>query len=348
MKGRYAGCHMTTYGHILPGAQRINNWAKRMGSLSVRAKQRLKAIDWHKNNSENISRTARHFFLGRNTFKRWLKRFKQKGALGLEDRSRRPHHSRLPATPTEIVIAVIKTRRENPTWSKYKIHAYLKKQEINISGSSIGRILKRNNMIKEKISKRRQKSALNPKLRYPRDMVIKRPGDLIQMDTKHLRGIGGIKLYQFTAIDVLTKVKVLEGSSSISSFAAKKFLESCLKEYRYKIKAIQTDNGSEFSKHFDQYLKKLNITHYFIEAKSPKQNSYVERSIRTDVEDFYQQGNMRSTVKELNPLLKKWQNKYNNVRPHQALNYLTPNEYYQQFLNKKGRISTKEYIPLQT
>jgi transposase InsO family protein len=158
-------------------------------------------------------------------------------------------------------------------------------------------------------------------------MVIKRPGDLIQIDTKHLRGIGGVKLYQFTAIDVLTKIRILKISSSVSSSAAKKFLESCLKEYRYKIKAIQTDNGSEFSKHFDQYLKKLNITHFFIEAKSPKQNSYVERSIRTDVEDFYQQGNMRSTVKELNPLLKKWQDKYNNVRPHQALNYLTPNEY---------------------
>jgi transposase InsO family protein len=348
MQGRYAGCHMTTYGHILPGAQRINNWANRMSFLTTKAKQRLKVIDWHKNNSENISRTARHFFLGRNTFKRWLKRFKQKGALGLEDRSRRPHHSRLPTTPTEMVIAIIKIRKENPTWSKYKINAYLKKQEINISESSIGRILKRNNMIKEKISKRRQKSALNPKLRYPRDMVIKRPGDLIQMDTKHLWGIGGVRLYQFTAIDVLTKIRALRISSSVSSSSAKRFLGFCLKEYRYRIKAIQTDNGSEFSKHFDQCLKKLNITHYFIETKSPKQNSYVERSIRTDVEDFYQQGNMRSTVKELNPLLKKWQDKYNNVRPHQALNYLTPNEYYQQFLNKKGRISTKEYIPLQT
>lgn len=348
MQGRYAGCHMTTYGHILPGAERINNWANRMGCLTTKAKQRLKVVDWHKNHGENISRTSRHFFLGRNTFKRWLKRFRQKGALGLEDRSRRPHNLRQPTTPTEIVIAILKTRRENPTWSKYKIHAYLKKQEINISESSIARILKRNNMIKEKISKKRQKSALNPKLRYPRNMVIKRPGDLIQIDTKHLRGIGGIKLYQFTAIDVLTKVRVLEGSSSVSSLAAKKFLESCFKEYRYKIKAIQTDNGSEFNKYFDQCLKKLKITHYFIEAKSPKQNSYVERSIRTDIEDFYQQGNMRSTVKELNPLLKKWQDKYNNERPHQALNYLTPNEYYQQFLNKKGRISTKEYIPLQT
>jgi transposase InsO family protein len=348
MKGRYGGCHMTTYGHIIPGAQRINNWAKRTGNLSIKAKQRLKVIDWHKNNGGNLSHTSRHFFMGRSTLRRWLKRFREKGISGLEDLSRRPHSLRSPITPTETVIAVLKVRKENPTWSKYKIKAILKRNRTNISESSIARILKRNNMIKEKISKRRQKAALSPKHRYPRDMVIKRPGDLIQADTKHLRGIGGIKLYQFTAIDVLTKIRVLKSSSSISSKAAERFLKVCQKEFPFKIKSIQTDNGSEFNKCFNQRLKKMRIVHYFTETKSPKQNSYVERSIRTDKEEFYGQGNMRSSVKLLNPLVKKWQNYYNKVRPHQSLNYLTPHEYYQQFLNKKGRISTKEYIPLQT
>jgi len=41
-----------------------------------------------------------------------------------------------------------------------------------------------------------------------------------------------------------------------------------------------------------------------------------------------------------------WQNIWNNVRPHEALNQLTPNEYY--FKWKYGRLPTKDTITLQT
>jgi len=41
MKGRYNGCHMTIYGHTLPGATSLANWAART-NISEKAKQRLK------------------------------------------------------------------------------------------------------------------------------------------------------------------------------------------------------------------------------------------------------------------------------------------------------------------
>jgi len=349
MKGRYAGSRMTTYGYILPGSARISNWAFRVEGLTKQAKQRLKVITWHQQHDANISLTARHFGLSRQTVRRWLKRFKLQGAIGLNNHSSRPKRLRQPTTSSEIVSAVIKVRQANPTWSKYKIEAYLRDNEgIRVSCSTVGRILKRRNLISPKVSRKRIKAALHPRMRYPRDLVIKRPGDLIQIDTKYLTGIAGIKLYQFTAIDVLTKLRVLHVSTLLSSKQGEKFLGRCIKEFPFEIQAIQTDNGSEFLKLFDRACSKLEIKHYFIEPRSPKQNSYVERSIRTDKYEFYQQGKMRSSTKQLLPLVKEWQNHYNTVRPHQSLNYLTPQAYYQQFLENKGRIPTKEFIPLQT
>jgi len=151
MKGRYAGCHMTTYGYILPGASRIAHWASRTGSLTKQAKQRLRVIDWHQQHHQNKSLTSRHFGIGRNTLKRWLRRFQQQGLIGLNDKSRRPKSLRQPTIAWQIIEAVVQTRKENPTWSKHKIQAYLRnEQAIKTSASTIGRILKRRGLINPK------------------------------------------------------------------------------------------------------------------------------------------------------------------------------------------------------
>gem|GEM_PF-1519434 len=45
--------------------------------------------------------------------------------------------------------------------------------------------------------------------------------------------------------------------------------------------ALQTDNGSEFLKHFDKATEEELITHYFSHPHCPKENSHVERKIQT-------------------------------------------------------------------
>ena len=340
---------MTVYGHILPKASSIALWYKRSANLSNKARNRLKIIDWYYSHGENISLTSRHFGIQRSTLRRWKKRLKKEGLVGLNDKSKRPHHLRQPSTLSEIQLMVVKIRKSNPFWSKYKISAYLEQQEgIKIHPSTVGKILKRKGLINKKISQKKRKAALSPKKRYPKGLIIKEPGDLVQIDTKYLTGIGGTKFYQYAAIDVLTKIRVLSVSSSISSKQARKFLFECLKEFPFRIKAIQTDNGSEFFGFFDKELRRLNIPHYFIYPHSPKQNSYIERSHLTDEYEFYRQGKMRSSVKDLLLLLKEWQYKYNYLRPHQSLGYLTPMKYFEEFKFKKGRIPTRDYLVLQT
>jgi transposase InsO family protein len=45
----------------------------------------------------------------------------------------------------------------------------------------------------------------------------------------------------------------------------------------FKIKGIQTDNGSEFLGEFTKALKKKEIKHYFNYPRYPKGQAYVER-----------------------------------------------------------------------
>lgn len=346
MKGRYSGRRMTIYGTTIPGAISIANWASKVEPLSAKGRAKLKVIDWHRAHGKNISLTARHFGLTRYTVRQWLQRFKKQGILGLNDKSHRPKHLRKPTTSWDTIIKVIKIRKQYPVWSKYKIQAILERQGVKISASTVGRIFKRRNMIDKKLSKKRRKAALSPKARFPRGLRISKPGDMVQIDTKYIMLTGGKKFYQFTAIDVLTKRRVLRVYPSESSRNGAHFLKECITGFPFSIKAVQTDNGSPFLKEFDKLCKELNLPHYFIYPRTPKQNSYVERSHRSDKREFYQQGNVCSILSVMQKKIKEREDIWNNIRPHEALGQLTPSEYFWKL--QTTQLPTKDVIILQT
>jgi len=183
-------------------------------------------------------------------------------------------------------------------------------------------------------------------MRFPKGLRISQAGDMVQMDTKHIMLLGGKRFYQFTAIDVLTKMRVIRIYGSESSRNGARFLKECILNFPFPIKAVQTDNGSAFLKEFDKLCSIKGITHYFIYPRTPKQNTYVEISHEADEREFYQQGNVCSILEVMQRKIKEWEDVWNNIRPHQALNYLTPSEYLLKIQN--GRIPTKDIITLQT
>lgn len=336
---------MTIYGSILPGSRRIANWAART-NLTEKAKHRLRIVDWFRLHGNDVSLTARHFGLDRKTVRCWKNKFNQIGMLGLNDKSHRPKNIRQSTTNWKIVDEIVTIRKENPTWSKWKIQAILKRKDMFVSVSTVGRILKRKGLINKRISQKKSKAAKNPKQRYPRGFRIVCAGDMVQIDTKYVTLLGGRIIYQFTAIDVLTKRRVLRYYSSLLSKNGADFLRVCLKEFPFPIKAIQTDNGKEFLKDFDKLCKELGLTHYFIETRQPKQNTYVENSHGSDEREFYQQRNVDKDIESMNKTLTEWEYKWNYIRPHQSLNYLTPDEYLQRI--QITNLTPKEAIILQT
>lgn len=337
---------MTVYGYVLPGAVGIARSAALTDSLTERAKYRVRVYDWWRAHGENTSLTARHFGIGRMTLSRWLQRFKEQGITGFNERSRKPECLRKPSTPWTIVARTVELRKRYPAWSKHKLRVLLKREGILVSVSTVGRILRRKGLINPKESKKRRKAALSPKARFPRGFRIHEAGDMVQMDTKHIMLPGGRKYYQFTAIDVLTKQRVLRVYASQSSRNGALFLEACLASFPFRIKTVQTDNGSPFLKEFEEKCRKLCLPHYFIYPRSPKQNSYVEASHGADEREFYGQGNAWSLLPVMQRKIEEWERTWNTVRPHEALGQLTPAEYLAKL--QTVPLPTRDVIVLQT
>jgi len=337
---------MTVYGTILPRSSSLARGAYVADNLTKEAKHKLKVIDWHKAHGNNCSLTARHFGIGRMTLYRWLKRLEKYGIMGLNERSKRPKRTREPTTPREVTSRIVLLREKYPTWSKYKLKALLEKEGFSVSESTIGRVLKRKDLINKKTSRKRRRSALKPKARFPKGMKIESPGDLVQMDVKHINLVGGGKYYQFTAIDVLTKMRVLRVYSSESSKNGALFLRECIKHFPFQVKALQTDNGASFLKYFEKLCQDSDLPHYFIYPRKPKQNSYVEISHQADEREFYLQGKTRYFVEEMRRTMEEREFVWNHIRPHGALDHLTPYEYFLKL--KEQKLPTKKVIILQT
>ena len=153
-------------------------------------------------------------------------------------------------------------------------------------------------------------------------------------------------MYQFTAIDVLTKLRVLYIHPSPSSRNGTAFLIQCLRQFPFAIKAVQTDNGGEFLGSFQKLCEQKELPQFFIHPRQAQENSYVERSHGTDEREFYQRGNLRQSLSAMRQRIKWWETIYNEVRPHQALNMLTPKEYLDSW--QTGRMPTKDVVTLQT
>lgn len=336
---------MTIYGTTLPGAASLARSAVLEGVLTERARQRLKVWDWHRLHDANVSLTARHFGIGRRTLQRWLARYRERGPVGLNERSRRPKRLRSPTTPWEIVMRTAQLRKQYPAWSKHKLHVLLAREGITVSASTVGRILKRRGLIDARLSRKRRRAALHPRARFPHGFKISQPGDMVQMDTKHLMLPGGKKLFQFTAIDVLTKQRCLRVYPSESSRNGAHFLTECIASFPFPIRAVQTDNGAPFLKEFERACRERPLPHYFTYPRHPKQNSYVEISHGADEREFYQRGNVWSDRGAMAEKLGTWERVWNEVRPHEALGYLTPAAYLEKVL--KGRLPTKDTIILQ-
>ena len=89
-------------------------------------------------------------------------------------------------------------------------------------------------------------------------------------------------------------------------------------------------------------MQKGNVFHFYSNAGTPTDNPRVERSHLTDELEFYSKGGLRKTFEEQKIEIKKWEQFYNEKRPHQALGYLTPLEFYE--LWKKDTKATEKIV----
>ena len=306
----------------------------RIPELSKQARQRLKWMDYYREHGGNARLTCRHFDISPQTFYRWKRRYDPHHLESLEDRSRRPRHLRLPTWSPELAQAVLELREEHPRWGKDKLAVLLRQKGRQVSTSMVGRILKR---LKERgvlreplpnsVSVRKHRYPRPYAVRKPKDYEIKHPGDLVEVDTLEVKPVPGVAFKHFTARDVVSRWDVLEVHTRATATTAAAFLNTLIQRMPFPIKAIQVDGGSEFYTPFEEVCQERTIPLFVLPPRSPKLNGHVERAHRTHTEEFYEVEDYPLDIVGLNRALRGWEHTYNTVRPHQALGYLTPQQY---------------------
>lgn len=167
----------------------------------------------------------------------------------------------------------------------------------------------------------------NKKLRvgnyHPKD-----PGDLVQIDAIAFFLVG-TKRYIITAIDIKTRFAFAYSYKTLSSQSAKDFIQKLQIVAPFEVKAVQTDNGSEFTKHFDEYLKQSNIIHYWNYPNNPKSNCYIENFNGLIQRQYvsYHMDELDDPAK-FNQGLISYLLWYNGEKPHRSIGKLPPLLYY--------------------
>lgn len=133
------------------------------------------------------------------------------------------------------------------------------------------------------------------------------------MDVKHLKFDTG-RFYRFTAIDEATRYRVLKIYDRLSIKNAVDFVEEVRRRLPVAIQRIQTDSGAEFGADFMWHLLDLGIAHRHIPPGCPESNGKVERSHRTDEEEFYRRAKIANAA-DLARKLKQWEREYHERPP---------------------------------
>ena len=288
----------------------------------------------------SVFSAIRKFGVSRATIYRWRKMYNA-SLDSLAEQSRRPHSHPNQHTSEEIKL-ISDMRRRNPEAGLVVFWVKLMQSGYKRSIPSLWRVLKRLTLLPVKPP--------NPKyIAKPYEKMLY-PGQRVQIDVKVVPkscivpNADGLqeRFYQYTAIDEYSRFRFIMAFKEQSTYSSVQFLTALIKVFPFKIECVQTDNGLEFIKSFDERkkgsvslfearLKEWGITHKLIRPFTPRHNGKVERSHRKDNEYFYATHKFYSFddfSKQLAVHLKRY-----NSFPMRPLAWKSPKQYLSDYLN---------------
>jgi putative transposase len=277
-----------------------------------------------------------HTKVDKRTLQRWKAALVASGGdvNGLDPKSTAPNKRRSRYIPPDLEARIVWYRNTYPRLGGKKLTPLLSKEGFVVSVSYINRCisdLKKLGRLSNKVKLSFYAKSGTHKERKQTKVTKQRRTEKrgIEVDTV-IRHIDGRKRYVITAIDLTRRVSYAKAYTSHSSSSARDFLLRLLLQVPFEIVEIQTDNGSEFAKHFHEACLALGIVHYHTYPRCPKMNAHIERFNRTISEEFimYHRALLRDDPVTFNDELVKWLRWYNEERPHEALGFLSPMEYH--------------------
>lgn len=271
----------------------------------------------------NFSALCREYGITRRTGLKWKARYEAQEPLG--DRSRRPNTSPT-RTPEAVERRILELRTENPGWGAKTLRKVLENQgEQNLPCvKTVNNILHRHGCISPEESQKRQ-----PFTRYEKEKC----NMMWQTDFKgEFRMEDNNYCYPLTIIDDHSRFSIkIAPRLSTKNVVIPVFTE-VFHEYGLPY-SILSDNGAQFAgfrkgyTQFERWLMELDILPIHGRIKHPQTQGKIERFHRTMKQELLNHISI-SNIDDAEAQFGDWREKYNNIRPHEALGMKTPGQVY--------------------
>lgn len=267
------------------------------------------------------------------TFRKYYNRYLRGGSEADLLPMRRGPKWRTRRTP-EAVEALVREQRLRGL-NRYEIHAALREARVTVvSLSTIQRILERHGLNRKTPAMREEK----------RRIIKEKLGELGHVDLHQLPQDMFLTpparpAYVVSLIDSCSRLAWAEVVASKKAlpvmFKTLKMINTLNVTFGLRFDAILTDNGAEFAARahpedhpFEAMLMELGIRHRYTRPYRPQTNGKVERFWRTLDEDVIEGATFDDLAHFENELF-EYIVYYNRLRPHQAINGMTPHAFAQ-------------------
>jgi len=237
----------------------------------------------------------------------------------------------------ELLDQIKQIKTDHPLWGYRRIWSYLKyRQGIPVNKKRVYRLMKEQNLIVT--PQARLKAKRGPMRPKP---VASRPHQFWGIDMTKIKLHGWGWLYLCVVLDWHSK-EIIGHSLSLQSktdhwldalqMAVNDRFPNGIRETLKEQKLfLISDNGCQpTSQRFMMNCSILGLKQIFTTWSNPKGNSDTERVMRTIKEDIVWPYDWDNPF-NFEVALGKWINAYNTDYPHQALNNMTPSQFYENF-----------------
>lgn len=284
--------------------------------------QRVRFVVTAARREKPLADVCREFEISRPTGYVWLKRYQESGIAGIAERSRRPHHSPK-RTVEKLEQRVVEVRKQYPDWGARKLKVVLARENVELTASTIQRVLARHDLVREQD---RHRPALK---RFERSA----PNELWQMDFKG-RKHWNLEVGPLSVLDDHSRyVTVLQALESTRAELVREQLEQAFTDCGVP-DAMLMDHGIPWwaekaptgATSLTVWLMKQGIRLHWSGYRHPQTQGKVER-FHGELERAWllRQGIRQEPQSWLDAY--RWE--HNHVRPHEALGMKTPASVWQ-------------------
>lgn len=229
----------------------------------------------------------------------------------------RPHTSP-GAASKELVELVLSVRKQLKRCAEVVWHHLVTVMSVSVSLSSVRRILWRSGVARGRKNRVRRD---NPRRPHPTS-----PGELVQTDTiHHVDPKTGRRLYYYTVIDLFTRMAHVTLAPRLGAGLAARAVLEAQTTWGFTIAIVQSDNGPEYSRHFEQCMQRVNIITRHSRLHRPNDNAHIERfnrTIQTECIGYYWRTSVPLSRQQA--MLNAYLEFYNTKRVHLGIQMRTP------------------------